>query len=220
MIFGEKKNTDLEFHIQETMKHKDNVKNFLLYASKIIEMRGQKHDNSKLQEPEQSIFIEYTPKLKNSTYGSDNYKQFLKEMKPALDHHYSNNRHHPEYFQNGIKDMNLIDLLEMIFDWWAATKRHSNGDIYKSIELNKERFGYDNLFAGILKNTIDFIKDSGFEIAERYFTDSDNEDIRKIVYDWMSGVCVDNDEYKVNYLEDDFTKAHEVIHTLISNGLG
>ena len=31
------------------------------------------------------------------TYGSDEYKACLTEMKPALDHHYAANRHHPEH---------------------------------------------------------------------------------------------------------------------------
>lgn len=148
---------DLQFHIAETIKHKNNVCEYLLHIAEVLELRGRKHDNSKLEDPEQSIFVEYTPKLKNSTYGSEEYNRFLKEMKPALDHHYANNRHHPEHFENGIKDMNLIDLIEMFFDWFAAAKRHSNGDIYKSIEINKKRFGYDDLLAQILKNTAEYI---------------------------------------------------------------
>jgi hypothetical protein len=87
-----------------------------------------------------SEFIRLTPKLKSSTYGSSEYKQFLKELGPALEHHYANNRHHPEHFPNGYRDMNLIDIVEMFCDWVAATKRHDNGDIMRSFDLNKKRF--------------------------------------------------------------------------------
>ena len=124
---------ELQFHIDETMKHKDNVKNYLLFVSRVLELKGRKHDDSKLQEPEQSIFVKYTPKLRNCTYGSKEYKTFLKEMKPALDHHYKANPHHPEYYSNGIKGMNLLDLIEMFFDWMAATKRHADGDAVREI---------------------------------------------------------------------------------------
>ncbi len=55
------------------------------------------HDRSKTESPEVECFDEYTPKLKGATYGSDEYKQWLAEMKPALDHHYAANRHHPEH---------------------------------------------------------------------------------------------------------------------------
>ena len=54
--------------------------------------------------------------------------------------------------------MNLIDLLEMICDWKAATLRHDDGDIYKSLEINHQRFGYSYQLHHILKNTVDWIE--------------------------------------------------------------
>ena len=76
-------------------------------------------------------------------------------MKPALDSHYADNPHHPEHYDNGIKDMDLVDLIEMICDWKSATLRHNDGDIYKSIELNQKRFGYSDELKQIFKNTVD-----------------------------------------------------------------
>ncbi len=116
--------------------------------------RSARHDESKLHSPEREIFDEFTGKLKESTYGSEEYKGFLAAMKPALDHHYSHNRHHPEYHHKGIQGMNLIDLLEMLCDWLAATKRHANGDIGKSIEINAERFKYGDEIKQLLLNTV------------------------------------------------------------------
>ena len=95
--------------------------------------------------------------MKNCTYGSDEYKSFLEGLKPALDRHYSNNRHHPEHFENGISGMNLIDLLEMICDWKASSERHADGNIFNSIEVNQKRFGYSDDLKEILKNTVDFL---------------------------------------------------------------
>jgi len=54
--------------------------------------------------------------------------------------------------------MNLIDLLEMLCDWKAATLRHNTGDIYKSLELNQKRFGYSNEIKSLFKNTIDWLE--------------------------------------------------------------
>jgi hypothetical protein len=54
--------------------------------------------------------------------------------------------------------MNLIDLIEMLCDWKAATLRHKNGDIYESLEINSKRFKYDKQLKNIFKNTIDFIE--------------------------------------------------------------
>lgn len=137
----------------ETMLHIQQVQALLLMCSNDLQQRCLTHDQSKLGPPEVNTFVEYTPKLKASTYGSEEYKGFLEAMKPALDHHYANNQHHPEHFQNGIKDMTLLDLLEMICDWYAATKRHADGDIFKSIELNADRFGYGDPLRQIFINT-------------------------------------------------------------------
>jgi len=115
--------------------------------------RAKKHDQTKMKPGEVEYFDEYTPKLAGCTYGSEEYKRFLEELKPALDHHYANNRHHPEHFENGISGMNLIDLIEMFCDWYAATKRHNDGDILKSIEINQIRFGYSNELRAIFENT-------------------------------------------------------------------
>ena len=140
---------------EETWKHIYQVEELVEEMAHQLGRRAHSHDNSKLSSPELEVFVEYTPKLKNSTYGSDEYKQFLKEMGKALDHHYANNRHHPEHFPNGIKDMNLIDLIEMICDWKAATLRHADGDIHKSLEINQKRFGYSDELKQIFKNTVE-----------------------------------------------------------------
>lgn len=116
--------------------------------------RLTEHDKSKLKSPEVEVFDEYTPKLKNTTYGSDEYKSFLAAMKVGLDHHYRNNSHHPEHWVKGIRDMSLLDLIEMLVDWKAATMRHADGDILKSIEINQKRFGYSDELKDILLNTL------------------------------------------------------------------
>lgn len=143
----------------ETYKHIQTVQRLLFKCIEDLSNRQLLHDQSKLQSPEVETFEEYTPKLAKSTYGSEEYKQFLKEMKPALDHHYANNTHHPEHFSDGIKGMNLLDVLEMLCDWKAATLRHNDGDIRKSIEINQKRFGYSDEFKKILINTLPLIED-------------------------------------------------------------
>jgi len=137
----------------ETREHIENVRNLLNIMVRELLRRGEIHDQSKLGDLERSTFVEFTPKLKGSTYGSEEYKGFLSEMKPALDNHYASNRHHPEHFKNGIKDMNLIDVLEMILDWRAASQRHQNGNVEKSVEVNRERFGLSDQLATIIINT-------------------------------------------------------------------
>ncbi|MBI5954360.1 MAG: hypothetical protein HY865_22110 [Chloroflexi bacterium] len=112
------------------------------------------HDASKLQEPEKSMYDKFTPMLRSLTYGSDEYKATLKEMGAALDHHYRVNSHHPEHYPNGINGMSLIDLIEMLADWKAASLRHADGNILKSLEVNRVRFGMSDQLFEIFKNTV------------------------------------------------------------------
>lgn len=138
----------------DTFRHIERVRNLLNLCVVELLKRGELHDQTKLDSPEVELFTEYTDKLSAVTYGSDEYNQTLEKLKPALEHHYANNRHHAEFHKNGINDMNLIDLMEMLMDWKAASERHSNGNIRKSIEINAGRFRIDNQLQKILENTI------------------------------------------------------------------
>jgi hypothetical protein len=132
------------------------------YIDKLVQsliMRAVYHDMSKLHEPELSIYSKVASKLQGLTYGSEEYKENLKDLGEALDHHYKHNRHHPEFFENGINDMNLIDITEMLCDWMAAIEKHEDGNIYESLRINKERFNISDQLYGILKNTVDYLKD-------------------------------------------------------------
>jgi uncharacterized protein (DUF1330 family) len=142
----------------DTYKHIQTVQSLLNRVVCDFIKRGEAHDQSKLNDPERAVFDEFTPKLAESTYGSEEYKGFLAAMKPALDHHYANNSHHPEHFPNGIHGMSLLDLTEMLCDWKAATMRHNDGDIRKSIEINQKRFGYSDELKQILLNTLPLIE--------------------------------------------------------------
>lgn len=161
----------------DTLAHILVVRDRLEECIKDLHRRQEQHDLSKLEEPEKSAFDEFTPKLRASTYGSDEYESFRVAMGPALAHHYANNSHHPEHWTGsrcdqcgnpesepctcggsrtstaGIRGMSLLDIIEMLADWKAATGRHADGDLAKSIEINQKRFGYSDELKAILTNT-------------------------------------------------------------------
>lgn len=139
----------------DTIEHIGNVDRLLEKVIINLEWRSSEHDASKLQEPEKSMYDEFTPKLKTSTYGSDEYKRFLKDMGVALKHHYENNSHHPEHYPDGINGMSLLDVIEMLCDWKAAGMRHADGDIRKSLEINVGRFDISEQLEKILRNTVE-----------------------------------------------------------------
>lgn len=137
----------------DTLLHIKRVNELLSGAAIELIRRGMVHDSSKLQEPEKSLFDEFTPKLKNCTYGSDEYKGYLSSLKVALDNHYIFNSHHPEHYENGVNGMDLFDVIEMFMDWKAAGERHLDGSIQKSIDHNKDRFKMSDQLVSIFENT-------------------------------------------------------------------
>lgn len=142
----------------DTLKHIKRVNELLSGAAMELLRRGNVHDNSKLESPEKELFDRYTPLLAGSTYGSPEYMGYLEHLKDALGHHYAHNSHHPEHYIDGVDDMDLFDIIEMFFDWKAASERHDDGDIYKSIKLNRKRFAMSKQLANIFENTAKFLR--------------------------------------------------------------
>lgn len=186
----------------DTIEHILRVREFLYIAQNKLEARGFEHDQSKLQEPEKSAFDRLKAlSLSGMDYGSPEYRACLKAEKPAIQHHYDHNSHHPEHFKlwscplckgvfhesettpaevyeskprfcpkccpngsmfeavlephSGVDGMTLLDVLEMLIDWKAATERmKGGGDIRKSLDINRERFKLSPQLTAILGNTI------------------------------------------------------------------
>lgn len=144
----------------DTIKHIEKVRYYIRMITDRLTTRGVNHDKTKLESPEVELFTEYTPRLASTQYGSEEYKESLAGLKPALDHHYANSRHHPEHFNKGISDMNLVDIVEMLCDWKAASERQRDGNLLKSIEQNAQRFGYDDQLKQIFLNTAKLFDES------------------------------------------------------------
>lgn len=138
----------------ETIKHIRSVQRYLNIIIRELIHRGEVHDESKLHSPEVEAFTQVTKDLHGLEYNSQEYKDNIKKLGPALAHHYAKNRHHVDHWKNGIADMNLIDLIEMFCDWKAATERHSTGNLNKSVDINAEKYNINSQLVQILKNTV------------------------------------------------------------------
>ena len=137
----------------DTLEHKQTVAKLITEFCETMLKRAVNHDNSKLDKVEKDLFDIETPVLKTLTYGTPEYKESLKRLGVALEHHYKHNSHHPEHYENGIDDMDIFDIVEMLFDWRAASLRHTDGDVLKSIEINKKRFNMSDQLVKIFENT-------------------------------------------------------------------
>jgi hypothetical protein len=139
----------------DTLEHIKEVRRLMQTPIVKLMHRARDHDQSKLLAPEKQAFDKVTPRLKALKYGSEGYKASLRELGPALAHHYAMNSHHPEHYPEGIDGMSLLDLIEMLCDWGAAHKRHDPpGTFEHSMSVNVPRFKISLQLERILRNTL------------------------------------------------------------------
>ena len=139
--------------VVDLVDHKKRVAHFMqLVADELFE-RATIHDNSKFLSEEFEPYDAAFPEFKKYAFGSEEMKAVYESIKPALQHHFQANRHHPEHFEHGIVDMNLIDVIEMACDWLAASSRSKTG-ISKGLEINKTKFGIGDQLFEIIQNTV------------------------------------------------------------------
>lgn len=141
--------------IDDTLAHKRLVACYLGQAAYELMRRAVVHDNSKFEPEEAVLYSLITPRLKLLEYGSPDYRGALREMKPAVDHHYAANDHHPEHFGTvGVEGMNLFQLHEMVYDWIAAARTTDRAEIERGFRVNQERFDITPPLFEILLNTL------------------------------------------------------------------
>ena len=136
----------------DVSNHKALVLRRMWILAQEIERRAVAHDDSKLLLPEKELFDKWTPELKHRTFGSEYYKQALDAMGEGVQHHYQMNRHHPEHFADGVDDMTLVDIIEMLCDWSAAA---ATKGLPVDLAHAQERFKLSPQLSRILQNTLD-----------------------------------------------------------------
>jgi hypothetical protein len=152
----------------DLIDHKRRVGLYLQKVANALFGRAVVHDNSKFSPEEYEPYEEAFPGLQKYAYGTEEFKAELRKIKPAINHHYENNDHHPDRYMSpntsGLNYMNLIQIVEMVCDWIAASER-SQKDIFKGLEMNKERFKIDDQLFAIIKNTVKELtgKDDAFQ---------------------------------------------------------
>jgi hypothetical protein len=140
----------------EVLLHMGRVRDYMRDFTDELKSRAFVHDMSKTKSPELEMLEEVANfNDEKYEYGTSAYTDMQKNIEPLLKAHIENNTHHPEHYERGLDDMDLYDICEMFLDWKAASEKHSSGNIWKSIEVGKERFGMSDQLYNILKNTAD-----------------------------------------------------------------
>jgi len=121
------------------IRHIALVRKSLGKLARRLQERAQVHDLSKFQEDEFGGFVEINKIARQYPYGSPEYKESIKDNQ-AVSLHYSRNSHHPEHHPGEINDMGLLDLIEMVADWKAASETYGQTSFEQSIDKSIERF--------------------------------------------------------------------------------
>lgn len=142
--------TDILAHISEVAENLEDISHSLI-------KRAWAHDRSKLEPIEFDAFVQTRPKFKKANYGTKEYQECVDAIKPSIDHHYSKNRHHTAYFEDGFQGMNLIDILEMLADWKAANRRSPDLTFEDSLPKCYEKYGIPKNMQRHIENTLKYL---------------------------------------------------------------
>jgi hypothetical protein len=135
-----------------TLEHINRVKAKMEFFASVLATRGANHDSSKLKEPEYSGWLAMD-KEPRYPYGSKKYYDKMFRYKEVLEHHYSINSHHPEHFEDPSNQMDLIDLIEMLCDWFSYSNDISWLEGYNTINSQCARFKLNDTIKHLLLNT-------------------------------------------------------------------
>ena len=133
-------------HISRVRRH---INTFI----QLLIRRAEKHDKSKLEEPELSWWKEMD-KEPRYPYGSEEYKQKIKRWNKVFKHHYQYNRHHPEHYEYGICEMTLIDIVEMMCDWLGYKDTTTVTEALKVCDEQMARYNISEELRQIIFNTL------------------------------------------------------------------
>lgn len=143
-------------YMREIADHRRLVGKYMQVMIAALVTRSINHDLSKFGPDEFDGYMEAYPTFCRADYGSALYREACRIAKPAIRHHVTTNRHHPEAHVSGVDDMNLVDLLEMVCDWCAASMRRGREDDFSSLKLGMifERFEIGPQLQSIIANTV------------------------------------------------------------------
>lgn len=148
-----------------TQGHIYNVRKLINKFADVLRTKGDLHDQSKLEEPE--IYgwaaMDLEPRY---AYGSHEYFDKLNRFADVFKHHYAVNTHHPEHFKNPEQEMTLVDMIEMLCDWFAYKQDVSLEEGIALIYDQCDRFKFSKTIRNLLINTYTEYMNSEFFRAE------------------------------------------------------
>lgn len=123
----------IKAHISRVTKH---LNLFIL----LLAHRAYEHDQTKLG-PRELPLWEKMDEEPRYPYGSPEYFDKIQRNQEVFKRHYAANRHHPEHYINGIRDMTLVDITEMLCDWLGYKDNISYKEATKIVSEQMLKYG-------------------------------------------------------------------------------
>jgi hypothetical protein len=136
-----------------TLEHISHVRTYLFRILSLIQLRAADHDQSMLQPTEKEQLDEIVPLLAETEAGSQENKDLLDRLRPALDSHHKANSHHIEHYGN-LNGMDLVDLIEWLCDQKAASHKDKNPDVYKRLLYYYQKYDFPPQLMDMINNTV------------------------------------------------------------------
>ena len=122
--------------------------------------RGRTHDNSALGSPEIEVYHRFFLEYQKYKIGDPRKDEVFTQMAEAIGHHFQYNDHHPEHFENGINDMDLIRLMQFTADIMSWSEQEQI-DIFEILPMIRDKCGMTDQVYNLICNTITEIKRLG-----------------------------------------------------------
>lgn len=138
----------------EIIRHITRVRSYLEVIAYELLRRATRHDLSKYENDEFGGFVEL--KAQKLEFTSEEYRKSL--LSGPIKLHFARNSHHPEYHQNGIDDMELFDIIEMVVDWKAANESYRDVPFDEMIQSQIKRFDMSSEQKYLMDKIVEIIK--------------------------------------------------------------
>lgn len=126
----------IDFNLQQ-LTHIQFVQRLVHQFCSNLTMEAIGHDTTKFSNAEYDTFVNSRKSLNESKDGKDeNYQKFLNSQ--GIQHHITQNRHHPEYWDAIGQEMPLDQIIIMFFDWKSRSiQRGTNFADFLPFNLEK-----------------------------------------------------------------------------------
>ena len=146
--------------IVKILMHGRLITSHLERLANVLRERATVHDLSKFSEDEFAGVVRINRIAREHEYGSPEYMESIKES-DALALHFSRNPHHPEHYPGGVDDMTLVDIIEMVADWKAASEAYGQTSLEDALAIHAERFSLRDKHLYLIRLIIEALEHGG-----------------------------------------------------------